>query len=324
MVSSHPDVHTLSEPWVMLHPIYPLQDTSGQFEYNYKTYQEALLNFLDNISGGEKSYIEGVRKMYGYLYEKALTDKKAKFFLDKTPRYYLIFRKLHDVFPEARYLLLLRHPLAVLSSLLRKKPGRGLEEIKENRVDLVKAPDLIMQILEDNNRGKKIVRYENLVTEPKKEVRKICSYLSIEMKSEMINYGGNEEVKWSLGDQKKVYERSRPSDESIKKWVSVASNDAQYWRLMSEYLEFLGPDKMSRLGYSYDEAREELDTVKHSSAPLRSTVSLDRVLSESERKSKFDRTVIRLAENYQEGGLSLVARRAFHRIRQRAAGVWRS
>ena len=56
MLASHPEVHTLSEPWVMLHPLYALRTAGYQAEYNYRAAQEALRVFVEALPGGAEDY----------------------------------------------------------------------------------------------------------------------------------------------------------------------------------------------------------------------------------------------------------------------------
>src|SRR5437764_1307876 len=51
------------------------------------------------------------------MYERMLSTAPGKrFFLDKTPAYALVLPFLVKLYPDAKYIVLTRHPLAVLSS----------------------------------------------------------------------------------------------------------------------------------------------------------------------------------------------------------------
>ncbi len=116
ILGSHPDIHTLAEPWLMLHPLYALRTKGYTTEYNELWARDALQNFLETIPGGETNYIEGIRRMYTYLYEKALSSSNKQFFLDKTPRYYFILRDIEEMFPHAKFIWIKRNPLDVALS----------------------------------------------------------------------------------------------------------------------------------------------------------------------------------------------------------------
>ena len=102
----------------MLHPLYALRSSGFKAEFNEKLASNALTEFFKALPEGSDDYVAGLRRMFGYLYSRALEGSNKSHFLDKTPRYYFIIPELHRVFPEARYIILLRNPLAVLASIL--------------------------------------------------------------------------------------------------------------------------------------------------------------------------------------------------------------
>ena len=110
ILGGHPDIATLAEPWVMLHPLYALKRAGIETEYDAVLAREALDDFLGQIDGGETAYVEGVRRFAGDLYARALARQGKRLFLDKTPRYYRIIPELRQVFPRAKFIILLRNP----------------------------------------------------------------------------------------------------------------------------------------------------------------------------------------------------------------------
>ena len=118
ILASHPQVHTVPEPWFMLHLVYGLRPSGLEAEYNAQYAYLALKGFLDETPDGESAYVEALRNVALCLYEKALEPSGKKYFLDKTPRYYFIIPELHRIFPKAKFIFILRNPLAVLSSIL--------------------------------------------------------------------------------------------------------------------------------------------------------------------------------------------------------------
>ena len=80
--------------------------------------RRALGDFLDGLPGREDDYREGVRRMYGFLYDQALRVAGKPYFVDKTPWYSLILPELAASFSEARFLILYRNPLAAFVSFV--------------------------------------------------------------------------------------------------------------------------------------------------------------------------------------------------------------
>ena len=80
-----------------------------------------MQGFLQTLPRDQDEYFEGARWMYNYLYEGALPGTGKGYFLDKTPRYYLVIPELYCTFPKAHYIFLLRNPVAVLCSILETR-----------------------------------------------------------------------------------------------------------------------------------------------------------------------------------------------------------
>src|SRR5262249_40497787 len=118
ILAAHPSIFATAEPWLMLHPLYALRAQGHTADYNAEWARAALKDFCDNLEGGEQAYLEALRGMGVSLYNQALQRSGRPCFLDKTPRYYQICPELRRTFPEAKFILLLRNPLAVLSSIL--------------------------------------------------------------------------------------------------------------------------------------------------------------------------------------------------------------
>lgn len=67
ILGSHPDIHTLAEPWLMLHPSYGMKSVGYDAEYNADWARTIVQQFLQKLPTGEKTYYEGLRRMYTYF-----------------------------------------------------------------------------------------------------------------------------------------------------------------------------------------------------------------------------------------------------------------
>lgn len=177
---------------------------------------------------------------------------KKRYFLDKTPRYYLIFEQLNLFFPQAKNILLFRNPLAVLHSLIQKK--RSLEHLKENTVDLTIGLDQMIKAKYSTNCLH--VYYEDMVSGPTETIKKICVYIGIDYEDEMLHDYLNKTSRWKFGDQN-VYEKSGINNDSADEWLN-ALNDPQHWRLLYDYLIYIGSERMHKLGYHYEDLHAQI------------------------------------------------------------------
>ena len=266
MLSNHPAIHTESEPWLMLHPLYALRRGQYQAQYGSDTACEALHGFLDQIEsngGGRQVYFEAVRHMCRDLYNKALDRTDKQYFLDKTPRYYNIIPELINVFPRANFIILFRNPIAVLTSILKTWKKENWFSIYENKDDLILAPHLLSQGVEQLGTQGTIVHYEQLVNNPEIELEKICEKVNISENPAMIEYGQHESPEWKLGDQTYMYRYQRPVASHAQKWQQVLA-DPQVWRLASDYLDMLGCNLVDQMGYSHRQIQQILDSARPS------------------------------------------------------------
>lgn len=279
VLAVHPDIYTMSEPWLMLHPLYALRPEGYRAEYNEDLAGSALRGFLQTIPRGDDEYIKGVQRMYSYLYESALAGSGKRYFLDKTPRYYLIIPELYRTFPKARYIILFRNPLAVLCSVLKTWVKEDWFSLSGAKNDLIRAPRLLLEGVELLGKGVGVVHYERLVENPEGEVRRICDSLGLDFVPEMIEYGRLNLPRWSFGDSELIYQHAQPATENIQKWVKMLA-DPQVWRLANDYLRLLGREIVEQIGYPYEELRQLLEAHRPRRVSPRLTFPLAWLLNE--------------------------------------------
>lgn len=303
LLASHPDIHTVSEPWLMLHPLYALRPDGYKAEYNGHVARNALQSFLQMLPGGESEYIEGLRRMSIYLYERALEGMGKRYFLDKTPRYYFVIPELYRVFPKAHYIILLRNPLAVLCSVLKTWVKENWFSLYGFKHDMIRAPHFLLNGTEILGDRCIIVHYEQLVKEAHNEIKGICEQLEIDFMPEMIEYGYNNLPRWQSGDQQSVYQNIRPSLQNMNKWKQTLQ-DPQIWRLSNDYLQLLGRETVEKMGYPYDELRQALETSRSRKVHLRLTFPLSWLIDKPVKEQKiWLREIIRLVRSLQLHGI---------------------
>jgi hypothetical protein len=254
--------------------------------------------------------------MYGFLYQRALETTEARLFLDKTPRYYLILSELKEIFPEARFILLLRNPLAVLSSILRTWVGKQWLKLSDYRSDLLKAPDLLQETALDSGSKVATVQYEELVRRPQSEIAALCEHLGIKVEPGITEYGGEDQEEWRFGDPDSVYEHSNPQTSSLEKWTRP--DNAQQWRLLDDYATHLGEDTFEHMGYDYDECLNKLESSRPSSDTLRYTFSLNWLLDkDGDERKRWERQAVQIADRCRRNGLPGAAWYIVERLRSR-------
>lgn len=260
ILGKHSEIATSVEPWLLLPLVFSMKGEHGRSaSYDLNNHIDTL-QFLKSLPEGETLYANGISEMMSRIYNAALGEHK-KIFLDKTPRYYLIIPELARLFPEARFIFLFRNPLAVLASVHSTWGGFGGLLNSSARLDLLSAPELLVQGRADLGDRGITIQYEALVNDTAAEMKRLCEWLSVSFEDSMVEYGEGAGAKWPLGDQGTVYEHGRPSQGSIDKWREFITQ-TQNWRYAQDYIDLLGPARVEDLGYSYNFLKGVLDENK--------------------------------------------------------------
>lgn len=260
ILGSNPEIHTVSEPWIMLHPLYALKKEGIQAEYEWNLGRNALDDFLAQTREGEELYIKSVRAMANVLYDGIRQSSQKTFFLDKTPRYYFILSELYRVYPKAQYVFLLRNPLAVLASVLNSWFGHDFQLLKSNHnwSDLTRGPVSLLNGIRQLKEKAIIVHYEELVDQPQLVVNQVCNRLGVAFDPAMIQYGKSSHLQGRYGDQLNVNRNEKPVKDYAGKWIEYLTRDEKLYTAALEYLNLLGKPLLAELGYSFTEISDRL------------------------------------------------------------------
>jgi carbamoyltransferase len=253
ILATHPDVHTVSEPWIALHPLFALRDSGISAPYDAALARHALSEFLHSFPDGEEIYWNSQRRMLTTLYNAALEASGKRIFLDKTPRYYFVIPELRRLFPKAKFIFLIRNPAAVLSSILEAwVQSEDIARLRPLRDDLLLAPKLLLEGIRDSVPGSIVVRYEDLVSAPERVVSGLCGHLGIEFDPSIIQYGATpEQERWLYGDQITLHEQDHPVTDHIDRWRRVLNRSAVWESWAHSYIATLGPHILREMGYDY-------------------------------------------------------------------------
>lgn len=258
MLSGHPEVATTSEPWVALHPFFALRKEGLRAVYDARLSFKATEEFLRQAGVDEAFYKEQVGEFLVRLYNHAASHFGKRYFLDKTPRYYHIIEDLLEVFPEARFIVLFRNPLAVLSSILKTWVKDDILALSEYRDDLVTAPGKMLGAVSEGRGNVLKVNYEQLIKAPESELGRICGFLGIDYSGKMLEYGERSDRDWKFGDPVGVHKSAVPTPASLDKWKQ-GFNTPQLAYVARSYLDELGPELVAEMGYDFSELEAHIN-----------------------------------------------------------------
>jgi hypothetical protein len=262
MLGSHSQIATYPEP----HLITPLaflgyHDLVDKAPYDHINAAEAMRNFVAGLPRGEDDYLDALRAYSDTLYGRMLAPSGKRYFLDKTPAYALVLPFLRKLYPEAHYVVLTRHPLAVASSYANSFFDGDWQAAAEFNPIVNRYLPAIARFLREPPAHCLQVSYEQLVREPAAELAQIFAFLDLPNEPKAVNYGEHFEARAGMGDPITVQEQSRPVDSSIDKWVGELLADPAKRALAEEIVAALDASDVQAWGF--DKA-QLLDPLAHS------------------------------------------------------------
>ena len=72
--------------------------------------------FVEHLPNQEEDYWQACRAYCDILYDKYMSGSGKQVCLDKTPEYATVLPFINKIFPDAKYIVLTRHPVAIFSS----------------------------------------------------------------------------------------------------------------------------------------------------------------------------------------------------------------
>lgn len=237
MMGAHSEIFTHPEP----HLITPIAHLGvygnvDKAPYDHINAAEATKAFIEGLPGGERDYLDALRAYTDTLYGRMLSTSESSYFLDKTPANALVLPFLQRLYPDAKYVVLTRHPLAVFSSYANSffdgdwQAARAFNPILERYVPAMAT------FLRNRPVPLLHVAYEDLVTEPAPQLERIFAYMGLEHDPDVVEYGKAGPVKKGLGDPITVHTKDRPVADSVDKWAAELVHDAGKRALAEEMI----------------------------------------------------------------------------------------
>lgn len=249
MLGSHSAVYTHPEP----HIITPLAhlgyyDNVDKAPYDHINAAEAIREYVEELPGKEGDYLDACRAYTDILYGRMLGRTDKSMMLDKTPAYGLVLPFLSKLYPRARYIVLTRQPLAVLSSYAESffegdyDAAVGFNNILERYVPAMAT------FLRETDVPKFHIRYEDLVRKPEEKMAEIFAFLGLPNEEGAVDYGKHKHVEKSYGDPK-VKHQTRPTTQSVSRWAKELASDPHKLDIARAIVERLDPDDLKTWGY---------------------------------------------------------------------------
>ncbi len=267
VVAAHEGVATVSEPWLLLPYAYALRREGIQAEYFHPLMVTAISDFCQQLPGGIDDYRLESREFAMRLYEKATaTDGGARYFLDKSPAYYLVAEEIMRLFPGGKFVFLWRNPLSIMASIIETFNG-GRWHPTACRGDLSIGLPRLTAAYRANAARAHAVRFEDLLGGDELPWRRLTDYLDIEFDARTLERFSEVKLGGSMGDPTGVAQYAALSTEPVHKWKATLANPLRKaW--CRRYLRFIGEDRLGMMGYDSRQLLRELDALPTTAASL--------------------------------------------------------
>ena len=264
VLGGHPEIATAAEPWVLLPLLYATRGQGARAVYWHESAAEAVGDFVAGIDGGRNAWHAELRAFATALYERA-GGAGSTYFLDKTPRYHSIAAEIMELFPDARFVFLWRHPLAVLSSCLETfRAGRF--EPYHFEVDLFAGLDHLLDAHARADARAHAVRYEDLVAGGDDAWRSLLDFLELDFDPALLSNLSATRPGGRYGDPTGVQAYDRIDPASVAKWTGTLGGPVRSaW--CRRYLRWIGEHRMAAMGYSLGDSLSALAAGPLAGAP---------------------------------------------------------
>jgi len=265
MIGSHSQIFTHPEP----HLVTPLaylgyHDLVDKAPYDHINSAEAIRTYVEHLPRQEEDYLDALRAYADTMYGRMLEPSGKRYFLDKTPAYALVLPFLTKLYPDARYVVLTRHPLSVMSSYANSFFDGDWQAAHDYNPVVERYVHAMAQLLREPPKHCLHVGYEQVVTEPAEALARIFAFLDLENEPDAVNYGERFEGETQgRGDPLGVGAHGRPVATSMEKWVAELAGDADKLGLARRIVASLDPTDLALWGFDPATLFEPLDRATH-------------------------------------------------------------
>lgn len=226
MLGAHAEIFTHPEPH-LISPIAHLgvYGNVDKAPYDHINAAEAIKAFIEDLPNGEQDYLDALRAYTDTLYGRMLSTSSCSFFLDKTPANALVLPFLERLYPDAKYVVLTRHPLAVFSSYANSFFNGDWEAAYTFNPILERYVPPMARLIRERHVPILHVAYEDLVMAPEAQLERIFAFLGVENDPTAVEYGNAAPAKRGMGDPITVDKHGRPVAASVDKWALELTAD---------------------------------------------------------------------------------------------------
>jgi hypothetical protein len=180
-----------------------------------------------------------------------------------------------------------RNPLATFNSFITTMVNKNIEGLGNEHIrnDLLFGYKLLYEGYINSPKNSILVKYENIIKNPKKEIINICNYIGVEFEETMLNYKPKIGVlQGKLVDPKSIHKHDGPVNNYIDQWKN-GLNTKQKKLLAKGFIENMGKSLITKIGYSYDDLSDYVKDIKSNEQKSLKYIQWNDLMSHPSKKS---------------------------------------
>ena len=236
---------------ILLPLVYSIKLQGSLTEYSHSHSFRAINDFIEFLPNQKNDYYKELNLLVKGLYEKHCKNGEF-FFLDKTPRYYLIIPEIAKIFPEAKFIFLFRNPVQIMSSMMETWSNNNFKNLYHYDTDLKRGPKLLSEgyeLLKDRSYS---IRYEDLINSPTNTMKGLCEFLNVIFENGMLQDFSRQKTHGSMGDPTGTKKYQSIKKESFDKWKKTFNNLYRLY-VVKSYIQNLDKKTLHIQGYDKEE-----------------------------------------------------------------------
>ena len=253
MLGSHSQIYTHPEPHLLTPLAYlGYYDTVERAPFDHVNAAQAFKEFAQELPRGEADYLDALRAYANTLYGRVLAPSGRAYFLDKTPAYALVLPFIARLYPQAHYLVITRHPLAIRHSVAHSFFAGDYQAADVANPILRRYVPAIADFLRRPTAAAPArvhVRYEDLVAEPAVQMRRLLGHIGLPFEAQTLEYGRQQHIAKSYGDPVGVKKHLRPVTDSVATWAQDLRSQPAARALAGEQVAALADADLVAWGY---------------------------------------------------------------------------
>jgi hypothetical protein len=257
----HSKIDSIAEPWILLPLAYALKSSGTRTTYAHSISSRGLRDLIKLMPNQEDDYYKYAGEFAAKLYASQIKSE-GNYFLEKTPKYYLILPEIMKMFPDARFIFLFRNPVQIYASFLTTWGNNGFGKLHKWRhyYNLTHGYKMLSdgyELLKDRSYG---IQYEQFVSDPEKYTEEILNYLELDYQEGLTHEVSAQEIKGSNVDPK-VKQYKNVDKRSLSGWKNVFNSNYRK-SIIKNYVEGLSEQTLSIQGYDKATILKEIDELK--------------------------------------------------------------